>query len=65
MLLKFHVGNVATFLKLGYSDGWGYGNAYGHSNALGFSWGNVSGNGYGYGDGYYRYKDRQLVGDGE
>jgi len=55
MKLKFHIGNVAVFLKFGYGAGWGWG----------------SGSGYGYGDIWgdgsssigYKVKDRTLVGE--
>jgi len=49
--LEIHVGNIATFLDFGY-EGYGYG------------WGDDYGNGRGDGWGYYKTKDRQLVGNG-
>jgi len=56
--LEIHVGNVITFLKFGYDDGYvvyGSGFSYGYGN-----YGGSSGKGDGWG--YYKTKDRQLVG---
>lgn len=61
--LKFHVGNVATFLKLDDGNGWGYGWCYGWSNSNGDGWG--YGWSYGESEGYYKVKGRQLVSNDE
>jgi len=57
--LKFHVGNVTAFLKFGWIYGDGEGCGYGHN------YGYYYGGGDGFSDGYYKIKDRQLVGDNE
>jgi len=70
--LKFHVGNVATFLKYGYKNGWGYNNDFVLSCGDSYNNGDGSGRAYGASDGdkgygnninYYKVKDRTLVGE--
>lgn len=49
--LKFHVGNVATFLKLGYCNGysnnWDWGDGYGWGDGGGYGFNNGCDVGYG------------------
>jgi len=72
--LEIHVGNISVFLKFGDGDGYGYGYGYGYGSRYvisdGFDcvdggYGGGYGEGYGSGNGYYKTKDRQLVGDNE
>lgn len=73
--LKFHVGNVIVFLKFGGGGGYGYGEGISYGCGKYDEWG--IGDGWGDGDGksdshnsgapygYYKTKDRQLVGNEE
>jgi len=75
--LKIHVGNISTFLKFGWCKSWGEGYAYGcncgndrgYGDGAGYGTGNTNGDGSGDGhsfcssQSYYKYEDRQLVGD--